>query len=768
MSRTFGIAWLLVVSIALGYLGWRTATGWSFQTDLMALLPSENRDPVIDRAKKVMAEAVVQRVVLLVGHSDAAVARGAAAKLATSLNERSVLQISADRPTSEAVARVGVSYFPYRAGLISEADRRLLLEGRGGEIVTRVLSQIYGLPGTFDSRTLRSDPFLLLPAFLSQLPVPASRLNLDQGMLTARDGDVTWALVTGKLIGEPYALEFQDRFIEALDASLAPLRAATPDLQVLRLGALFYAREAAVSAMAETSWIGIIASIGAVTLIVLVFRSLSPALLSLLATGVGLLVALAAGLAVFEELHVTALLFGAALIGVTVDYSIHYFVQVFTSQPTPAARLAHVMPGLTQGVVTTLVGFGLLALAPFPGLRQIAAFSIVGVVASFLTVILWLPSLDWSPPRQLGDRARHFTAVYWSLWSAPNLRPILGVGLGFLVVASLVGFARLEISDDVRRQQSMSAPLQAEEARVRALTGFGNTAQFFIVQGATIEEVLARQEALGDRLGEAVRAGALADWLGPARFVPSAARQADNAALVNERLIEPHFATLREHLHLTAADAASVVGSPLSLETVIRTEAFPFVAAHILGPTTHLVSLAGLTRPEDVRAAAQGIDGVHFIDPTADISSLLGDYRRRAVFLLCLSILAMAPFMAWRHGWAGALRILLPPTAAAAMTPGLLAVLGLPFTFFGAMALILVLAIGVDYAIFCAEDREKRHPVTVISLTLTTLTTVLSFGLLAWTSVAAVQSFGAVMLVGDVLAFLLAPIAAQAYHRQPS
>ena len=115
---------------------------------------------------------------------------------------------------------------------------------------------------------------------------------------------------------------------------------------------------------------------------------------------------------------------------------------------------------------------------------------------------------------------------------------------------------------------------------------------------------------------------------------------------------------------------------------------------------------------------------------------------------------------AWRHGWPGAARVLAPALAAVAATPALLALAGLPFSFFAAMALVLLLSLATDYAVFCAEDRDG-DPVTLVSVWLAMASTLLSFGLLALSAVPAVRAFGATMLVGVALAFALAPWAAK-------
>ncbi len=82
------------------------------------------------------------------------------------------------------------------------------------------------------------------------------------------------------------------------------------------------------------------------------------------------------------------------------------------------------------------------------------------------------------------------------------------------------------------------------------------------------------------------------------------------------------------------------------------------------------------------------------------------------------------------------------------------------------MGLILVLAIGVDYATFCAETDQAHRPVTMLAVLLDMVTTLLSFGLLAFSSVFAVHAFGLTMLLGILIAFLLAPLAGAVQPRK--
>ncbi len=74
------------------------------------------------------------------------------------------------------------------------------------------------------------------------------------------------------------------------------------------------------------------------------------------------------------------------------------------------------------------------------------------------------------------------------------------------------------------------------------------------------------------------------------------------------------------------------------------------------------------------------------------------------------------------------------------------------------MALLLVLGIGVDYALFFRET-GLDNPATLLAIALSSLTTLLAFGLLALSATTAIHAFGQTILVGILVAFLLSPMA---------
>ncbi len=743
--------WLALVLFAGGYVVQRLHAGIQLQSSVLALLPRGARDGVADQAQQRVAEAGARRIVLLLGHADPARARAAGHELAAALTASGLVRGVTALVDGAAQQRLGALYFPHRAGLLAEADRAALLAGQAPLLVQRAEAMLFGPAGFGDARLLASDPFLLLPGFFGALPLPQSRLAAEDGQLVVHDGGMTWAFVAAELAGDSFALPVQHAFAAFFAAHLPT------DVTVLRTGALFYATAGARQAMGESSTLGAVSLVATVAMILLVFRRIRPILLAMLDIGVGITFASACCLWWFRELHTVALLFGASLIGVAVDYSLQYFAAYFDpAARTARDRLRRVLPGVAIGLGTTLIGYATLLLAPFPGLQQIAAFSVLGLTGSFLTVALWYPVLDRAGPLPHGGRLLALLARHWAFWQAPRLLAArLGV-VALAVAAAAAGLPRLHADDNVQHMQDMPADLRRQEAEIQRLTGNGGAGQFLLVRAADAESALQVQEAVLPRLEAAQASGLLAGFQAPAQFVPSVARQRDNAALV-ARTLGP---LLPGHVAAIGLDAPPQPAPEDWLLPAMLPQDGPLalVRALVLDPGTQLVLLHGVADLPALREAMRDAPGIELVSLADDWSALFGVYRRQALWLLALSVLLMLPLLAARYRWATP-RVLAPSLLAVLLTPPLAALFGLAFTFFNAMALVLVLSIGVDYAVFCRETPLERRGVTALAILLAALSTTLSFGMLAASEVFAVRAFGSTMLIGIALAWLLAPLA---------
>ncbi|WP_374371280.1 MMPL family transporter [Dongia sp.] len=757
--RIGAILWLCAVVMMSAYLGLRFYQGVAFRTDLLALLPQEEQNPVLHQAIDRITQQTSRRIVFLVGHRDQDVARAAVAGIESDLESAQLADFKMLDSLTSGSAALGTFYFPYRQNLLSKNDRDLLQQNRGAEILQRALAQIFSVGSFTDSRLLQADPFLLLPAFLTSLPVPSSNLALDHGRLSVLRDGMHWVLSSGQLLDDPFALAVQERLTGIVDTRIAAQQAAHPDTKILRTGAVFFARAGSQTAMTETSTLGTLSSIGTILLLILVFRHVTPLLLNVLAVVVGIGASLAGSILAFGEIHIITLLFGVGLIGVAVDYGLHYMVSLVDRDAgTPTERLRHVLPGITLGLLTTLIGYIILVLAPFPGLRQIAVFSVIGLCAAFLTVIFWFPMLDRRKAMRQGDGLARLGQLWWAVWENPRYRLPRYLGIAFICLIIIAGFFRLETNDDVRRMQSLDPDLMAEQAAIQELTGASGSLQNLLILATDDEAALREGEALADLLTRLHLEGVIGAFRGPASFIPSQQRQEENRQLLETRLLAPYEAQLRAQLGMKPAAVTVAPDLALTPDLARESGTMPFLDEMILAPGRHVIALDGVTDVTRLRAELAAFPDVVYVDPAGDFSALLAKYRARAIWLVALSAGLMLVPLCWRYGFKGAVILMAPPTMAVLLAPSLLVLGGGTISFFNMMALVLVLSIGVDYAIFCAEAVEHKRPGTQLAVILATLTTLLSFGLLAFSQVVAVHAFGLTLLLGVLIAFLLAPM----------
>ena len=155
-----------------------------------------------------------------------------------------------------------------------------------------------------------------------------------------------------------------------------------------------------------------------------------------------------------------------------------------------------------------------------------------------------------------------------------------------------------------------------------------------------------------------------------------------------------------------------------------------------------------------VATAANGIEGVRWIDRTATFSTLLHHYRLQMGWLLLagyvavgLALLARFRRNAWR-AW-------VPTVLAALLSLAALGWLGVPLQLFGVLAQLLLLGLGVDYGIFLLE--HEGDGASWLAVCLGAASTLLAFGLLSLSATPALHGFGLTLLFGISLVWLLSP-----------
>tara|TARA_R110000868_G_scaffold102678_2_gene282873 strand:+ start:6359 stop:8593 length:2235 start_codon:yes stop_codon:yes gene_type:complete len=725
-SRLFVIAALLVFAMSAAFVASRLSTG--IDTNILSLLPGDAHDPVLADALQKASSDAANRVAFAIEGGTPAQRSRAANELAAALETSGYF-----RPASSDARELWDWLFSRRATLLCAGDRAKLEAGEGSIVARNALMEWYAPVTTVSPDALQNDPLLRTNRLLGCL--------LPQSFGLAPKGEA--ALLTGSITGAIYRLDVQDKIASVVDAWQAS--EAARGLSLSRAGAIFHATYGAAHARSEMTIIGGITTIAVLLFYWLMFQSLRAPFIAVGMVVFSLTIGLAAALAIFGGVHAMALVFGAALIGMVVDYTTYYLVTGLASQDVSVeTRKAKLFKPLTLGMVTSVAAFAALLLFPVTAFRQIALFGSVGLVAAWVATLVLTPRAEGGAMK-VGPGALRVKRIAGTFLAQRfSFRAVVTISLGCLILLG-IGYMRGETLDDVRRFQAPSTELVAEEARIRELTGFAPSSSFFLVRGDTRDENVAREEALLAALHERGEENAVVWAAG--RFDPSRAVQAAGAALIREKLLEPHLLGILAALGGGNANAYSDLGRKVPLPGFVQA---------LRGETGGVFwSIAPISGSVD---GLPDLAGVEQVVPARRYSDLLAQYRWLATWGLVGAVFGTGLMLLAVYRQLSSLRVLLPTALALAVTPAIMAIVGIPYSFFSAMGLFLVAGAGVDYAIFQWESPGREGDWTRVGIVLAAAMTCISVGLLGLSSVLPVRSFGLTVATGVLISLLFSPL----------
>jgi len=778
MSRARAVVlWLLFLAACLG-----SVAHTRFTADMSAFLPrspTPQQQLLVDQLK----EGALSRLLLIgIEGADGPTRARLSRDLATRLRA-SASFVAVRNGEAEALERDREILFRYRY-LLSPAvtAERFGVAGLHAAIANSI-DLLASPAGLMLKGLLPRDPTGEMLEVVSALDSGDSPASLD-GVWASRDGQR--AILMARTAAGGSATDAQEAAIADVRTAFAAAAAGVGDARIVLSGSPVFSVDARATIRAEVTRLSLISSVAIVSLLLLVYRSFTALGLGLLPVLSGALAGIAAVGAGFGNVHGLTVGFGTTLIGEAVDYSIYYFVQSGAATPDDCTWRQRFWPTIRLGVLTSVCGFASLLFSGFPGLAQLGLYSIAGLVVAAAVTRFVLPHL-----RPAGFRIRDLSAL------GTALRPVIR-GLGRLrravLFLALAATAVLVVNRNDLWNPGLSGlspvPQAAQDLdmKLRGDLGAPDLRYLVVVNAADRENALVASEAVALHLQPLVDAGVIAGFETPARFLPSqAAQRARQAAL-------PDAATL------TAALPVALAGLPLQPERLA-----PFLAEveaarrlPLLTPETLAGSSLGLLvdsllmerpagwsallplravragstlrdlDPQAIRSAlaAAGQPGALFVDLLGESNRLYGAYLDEAVLLSLAGFAAIVILLAvaLRSG-RRLLRVLLPLVVTVLVVIAGLSLAGERLTLLHLVGMLLIVAVGSNYALFFAGDDAVVAPPTLASLLLANTATVVGFGALAFSPVSVLHALGVTVGPGAVLALVFSAILAGG--RQP-
>ena len=255
--------------------------------------------------------------------------------------------------------------------------------------------------------------------------------------------------------------------------------------------------------------------------------------------------------------------------------------------------------------------------------------------------------------------------------------------------------------------------------------------QVFVITGPDTETVLRTARSLRDGLNALAVKGIVGRAPDPAALLPSQAEQ-DAVRPLSGKARARALELVSETLGQDFAAGSAVAREPLT-PSVLSQAAPGTVSNFRLSDTALLVPLAGVT-PESLpqlQKLAEAFDGVRFVNTTAEVAESLAHYRD-GVFAALAAVLAAIGVLLALVLRRKSLSVWLPTVLSVALTLGASGFLDVPFSLFTVLPLVLVVGLGVDYAVVLYS--KENTAAAASSVFLAASSTLLAFGLLAFSS----------------------------------
>ena len=751
---------LLLMSGALFYQ--QLQSGIKIETNILRLLPKTEVDPFAEKAFAQFSDNNFKQIMIGIKTQPDYDVQPVADRLIQQLKESGLIErfnTQLLKPEQDAIAEL---VFKHRFHLLSDDDRQLLSNQGSEPFLDHSLQLIYSpLSGQIVS-LIPQDPLLLSYRYLQQVfsSGQPSQLNSEivNGFLMVKDSEQQILILSALLKESPFDTVTQESISDLLNT----ISEQYPEVEWLTTGALFYADYAAASAKSEISTIGLGSLIGIIVLLIVAFRSIVPLFMTLTSLAVGIFFGFTMVQSIFGTIHILTLVFGASLVGVAVDYSFHYFASaIHNRRPLPYIFIA-----ILLGLISSIIGYIALYMAPFPGLQQMAIFCIAGLIGAFLTVVLLFDVFHYrvSSPNSLLSLLTLHKSLSRKL-AHPALLVLL---LALPVFAAYLLSNTDRANDNIRQLQAAPQRLLDQEAELTRVTSAPATNQFFLVRAASEEQLLNQLSQFNIELDKLIADGVIDHYSHLSQWVPSPSQQRQNYQLIGQQLnrseLDPLFdiGLLDTEAYQTLMDQyQSAEGQHLALQEWLSSPLGQRLSylwlGSIEGDFAAIISISNIQNITALEEIAEAHDDLYFINKVDKVSQLFSSYRELATLMLALACLAIFVLLLVKYSVRIASLVLFAPLIAASVAIIVTTVIAGSFNLFSTLALFLVVGIGIDYGLFYAEAKSRSIYIH-LAVTLSASTTLLSFGLLSLSETPAIHAFGLTMLTGILTVFLLSPI----------
>lgn len=590
-------------------------------------------------------------------------------------------------------------YQKYNKNLLSLSSKKKLEQKKFDEIVHESYLRLID-PFSIMLVPLNQDPFMLFDDYIKSL----DNGNLDSIEYNGKYYKVMSLEVNNQDALSPDIVNKQIKTLVDLQDEIS-----NDDVKIYLTGTPVHSYYASSRSMLEVNIICVLSFLFIIGICYFYFGNLKLLFPIALGLGAGILSGYLVCSIVFSSIHVLTFVFSTTLIGICIDYMLHYFIE---------KDLDNILKSLTVSMLTTVSAFAVLLFSGVELLKQISIFTMTGLFTVYSAVVLFCPFVKIETSRknisfQIPDKIKKIFVI-------------------FVILVSVVGMFFLKFNDDIRNLYVPSKKLMGAEKLFASVTGGNRKISFAVVSGQNIQDILEKEEIISQNLHSN-------DYQALSKFVPSIKQQKMNFEL-------------RKSLYKSKLNAYAEFLSPKEKQQLLSErqgndflEYMPVFSEFLLSDNRSLMVLYDINNPKIITDS-----GAEYVDVTRDITQKIRNCRISCVRMLLPIFVILFALLALIYKPKTAIKITMPSVFAALFAISLVSITGQEINLFHILAIFLIVGFGLDYSVFRASGIKSSSDAVLLSC----LTSVFSFLLLAFTGFKLISSLGFILSTGLTISYL--------------
>ena len=488
----------------------------------------------------------------------------------------------------------------------------------------------------------------------------------------------------------------------------------------------------------------------------------------------GVVAATAVILLTYGQIHGITLAFGITLAGVAVDYPIHLLTGMGAESgkgnSSNSDHVEKIWKTLRLGVFSTVIAYSAFLVSGFSGLQQLGMFTIVGLITAAFFSRWVLPYLVVSGADTMPGLSGFHCALKNICQKSLSLRFVVP-GVLLLALIALTISDRHILHLNVDSLSPINEARRAEGKMLRSDLGFWYGGSMMLMTAPDKEAVLQYSEFLQPYLDDLVAESVIEGYDMAAHFLPSVKTQkrnqqqllahgkiTENLAIAmadtpfRPKVFEPFLDELTTAAQLQPVDSESLENS------VIGKKLSPLLF-DFDDDSGGVVLLHGVKDDVRIKAFSDNHDNLYYMHLKSASTDLVArSVDRVSLSMLgCVFIIYVSLGLAFRS-FIRPLKIMIPTFSAAVTAAAILVFSGNPLSIFHLISLLLVVGLGLDYALFFNRlpDNNEEWDTTFKSLWVCAITTILVFGILTFSNTPPLKAIGITVGIGAFLSMVFA------------